>query len=124
MAVTTDYKGSDLLLTLKIKDSAGNYVDIETALAELYVYVVDKNNVILCKCSKSEIEGYTTLVKDDSYTYHFYLTSAQKTKADLGNLYIEIMPVTDEDELEDELVNEVGRAVLVNLKDSVIKAES
>ena len=123
MAVENDYKGADLLITIKVKDSDGDYIDIET-LTELFVYIVDKNGVIIAKARKTETAGYTTLVKDDSETYHFYLTSAEKDRASVGIVDIEVMPVETEAELSDEKYNQIGRATLMNLLDSKIKAES
>lgn len=124
MSAVTRYQGDDIPISIGLTDANGDAINIDN-LAELYIYLMRSgNNTPAKKFSKAGTTGYKALVRVDTENYRADWLSADTKSATPGNYHLEINVVETDADYNDSEKNSIGTDAVINLKKSVVKAES
>jgi len=117
-------RGDDIPLLIGLTDSTGTAINI-TALAELYVYVINSTQgITLVKFSKAGTGGFTALTVISPISYRADIKSGITKTATLGEYHVDINVVETDADYESNQKNTIGIDSVFNLKDSVSKVVS
>ena len=117
-------RGDDIPLLIGLTDSTGTAINI-TALAELYVYVINSTQgTTLVKFSKAGTGGFTALTVISPISYRADIKSGITKTATLGEYHVDINVVETDADYESNQKNTIGIDSVFNLKDSVSKVVS
>jgi len=119
------HQGTDISISVSLTvTSTGAAINIDN-LAELFLYIMLRGNPApVKKYSKAGATGYTALKKVDSYNYRADWKSAETSAATAGNYYLEVNVVETDADFDDSEKNSIGTDDVIDLRKSVIKAES
>ena len=117
-------RGDDIPLLIGLTDSTGTAINI-TALAELYVYVINSTQgTTLVKFSKAGTGGFTALTVISPISYRADIKSGITKTATLGEYHVYINVVETDADYESNQKNTIGLDSVFNLIDSVSKVVS
>ncbi|HUV83652.1 MAG TPA: hypothetical protein VMV77_12740 [Bacteroidales bacterium] len=125
MSAGAIYQGTDISITISLTNKiTSEAINIDN-LAELFLYILLKDNPIpLKKYSKAGGGDYIAFKKIDSYNYRADWKSVDTSAASSGSYRIEVNVVETDTDFDDNEKNSVGTDDVIDLRKSVIKAES
>lgn len=124
--LSTKYQGDDILISIKLKNTSGQYVDLDS-YTDIIVYAYTDKDGVVAMGSKTIKTGYASLNKISSTEYQFVIDSSKTTLMTPGVMSLELNFVasTTIDDMADGRYNSIAISdKLLYLEESKIKIES
>jgi len=122
VSIDAFYQGEDIYFAITAEDAKGSAINIDN-LNDLIVFIISNNRKnIYARYNKAGSGVYTALNRETAYKYSGWIDSSITSTMPKGNVYIEIKLESPQSKLSDNEQDSIGSALLVEIKNSLIKS--